>query len=317
MSQPFSRAVPVSGAVPAASLLPSELSPLRLAVFSDLHLPNDGESACLVLENAPFWKNIDHAVLLGDMVATYGTAREYKAVEKFVRALPKPYSAINGNHEFYFHVGDDSPRYGAVWQEGTPTEKTVQLQRFLAFYGLNSLWRAQHLAAASFIFLGLNDVDSHKPETLSKAQWNFLDEQLQVAPDKPAFVFCHAPLLVDKRLDMTYYDDERTACVEPRDRVLETLVARRAPIFWMSGHIHLRPDHYLSVPYEIAPRVWQIHCPDLWGYSRWQREHVTPQRHGSVFSRTLYIETERVTFIAHNHVTRENVSENVVEFGEN
>lgn len=302
-------------AVPAPTPLAEAVSTaLRIVTFSDLHLPNDGVSARTILEDAPFWKTVDHAVLLGDMVATYATEREYAAVAKFVRAVPKPYTVINGNHEFYFHVGDDTPRYGAIWQEASPTEKTAQLDRFLEFYSLKSLWRAQHLNLGSFIFLGLNDIGSSKPETMTRNQWQFLDEQLKVAPDKPAFVFCHAPLLIDKRLDMTYYDDERTACVEPRDRVLETIVTRRAPVFWMSGHIHLHPEHYLFAPYELAPRVWQIHCPDSWGYSRWERHHHVPQRHGGVYSRTLQIEENRVTFIAHDHATRRNVGENVVEF---
>ncbi len=307
MSQPFSRAQP------ASSLLPANQNSLRISVFSDLHLPNDGPTARTILENAPFWKETDFAVLLGDMVATYGTEREYGFVRKFVHKLPKPYTAINGNHEFYFHVGDDTPRYGARWEEGSPEEKTAQLQRFLDFYSLESLWRAQHTNLGSFVFLGLNDVDQHKPETLTNEQWHFLDEQLQVAPERPAYVFCHAPLLIDKRLDMTYYDEERTACVEPHGRVLETIVGRSAPIFWMSGHIHLHPEHYLFAPYEIAPHVWQIHCPDSWGYSRWLREHITPQRHGGIFSRSLKIEPDRVTFTAHDHARRENVSENVVE----
>ncbi len=302
-------------AVPAASALPDDVSPLHIATISDLHLPNDSASARVILENAPFWKRTDYVVLLGDMVATYGTPREYQAVEKWVRALPKPYSAINGNHEFYFHVGTDSPRYGAVWQEGSPTEKSAQLQFFLDFYGLQSLWRAQHLKLGSFVFLGLNDTEEHKPESLTSETWQFLDAQLQIAPEKPAFIFCHAPLLIDKRLDMTYYDDERTACVHLPNRVLETIAQRRAPIFWMSGHIHLHPEHYLSAPYEIAPQVWQVHCPDSWGYSRWQREHVVPQRHSGVYSRTLQIEESRVVFTSHDHQKRENVSENIIQFG--
>jgi hypothetical protein len=143
---------------------------------------------------------------------------------------------------------------------------------------------------------------------MSDEQWQFLDEQLQVQPDHPAFVFCHTPLLLDRRLDMTYYDDERTACVEAPPQVLETLTARRGPVFWMSGHIHLHPEHYLFAPYELAPRVWQIHCPDSWGYSRWERQHIVPQRHGGVFSRHLEITPERVTFTAHDHARREDLT---------
>lgn len=301
---------------PASSPLPDGKTLLRIATFSDLHLPNDGPAARVILENKPFWNRLDFTVLLGDMVATYGTKREYGFVEKFVRAIPKPYTAINGNHEFYFEVGEDAPRFGAVWNENSPAGKAEGLQCFLDFYGLPSLWRAQHLELGSFLFLGLNGTQVHKAETLSDEQWDFLDAQLQIAPDRAAYVFCHAPLLTDKRLDMTYYDDERTACVEAPQRVLETLNGRRAPVFWMSGHIHLHPDHYLFAPYEIAPGVWQVHCPDSWGYSRWKREHVTPQRHGGVFSRHLEVEPNRVTFVAHDHLQREDVSKNVIKFGE-
>lgn len=314
-------------AEPATSLLPDSSSSesnaatlnaatLKIATFSDLHLPNDGAAARTILENAPFWKRQDFAVLLGDMVATYGTEREYGAVAKFVRALPKPYTAIDGNHEFYFQIGDDSPRYGAVWNENSPEQKIAALARFRRFYGLDSLWRAQHLALGSFIFLGLNGTHAHKAETLGDEQWNFLEEELRRHEDKAAYVFCHTPLMMYDRLDMKYYDDERTACVETPQRVLETMVARRAPVFWMSGHIHLRPDHYLSTPYEIAPRVWQVHCPDSWGYSRWQREHVVPQRHPGVFSRQLEIEAESVTFVAHDHRRREDVTKTTIKFAD-
>jgi hypothetical protein len=63
------------------------------------------------------------------------------------------------------------------------------------------------------------------------------------------------------------------------------MTQRAAPVFWMSGHIHLRPDHYLFDAYLAAPNVWQVHCPDSWGYSRWMREQIVPQRHRELFSR--------------------------------
>ena len=287
---------------------------LQIVIMSDLHLPNDSAHARTILQNRPFLRQMDHAILLGDMAATYGTPREYAAINKFLAQLEQPYTAINGNHEFYFHVGEDAPRFGARWDEGSPEEKTAQLENFLRFYGLESLWRAQHGNLGSFIFLGLNGTHAHKAETLSEEQWQFLDEELARFPDKPAYVFCHSPLMLRDRLDMKYYDEERTACVEAPHRVLDAIEKRAAPIFWMSGHIHLRGDHYLFAPYEIAPRVWQVHCPDTWGYSRWQREHITPQRHGEVMTRHLKIEKKRATFVTHDHARREETASYKIEF---
>jgi hypothetical protein len=155
--------------------------------------------------------------------------------------------------------------------------------------------------------LGLDDCENHKPESLSAAQQKFLETELRVRPDVPAFVFCHVPLMFDERLDMTYYDETRTACFEPQTSTREALQNRAAPVFWMSGHIHLRPDHYLFNAYTIAPHVWQVHCPDSWGYSRWVREQTAPQRHSELYSRHLEISRESLTLIAHDHKRREDI----------
>jgi hypothetical protein len=155
-----------------------------------------------------------------------------------------------------------------------------------------------------------------KPETLSTPQLAFLEAELREARREPVYVFCHTPLYLDARLDLTYYDDERTACVELGGALFELLSTRRAPLFWMSGHIHLRPDHYLFAPYQIKPNVWQIHCPDSWGYSRWAREHVIPQRHDGLFSRHLEIARDRVCFVSHDHHARTDIARHVVEFND-
>jgi hypothetical protein len=157
-------------------------------------------------------------------------------------------------------------------------------------------------------------VASKKVESLSNLQQKFLFEELEAAQDVPVYVFCHAPLMLERRLDMEYYDPERTACIEPTGRVLRLLQNRRAPLLWMSGHVHLRPDHYLYAAYELAPRVWQVHCPDSRGYSRWRREHVIPQLHQELYSRHLEIEREGVTLITHDHIRREDILRQEIRF---
>lgn len=297
------------------SSLPQPRDVLKVLPLSDLHLTAKPAATETILANREYFARMDFIQLLGDQVSCYGTDREYSAVGEFVRCLPKPYGAINGNHEFYFEVHDEaSGNYGRFWNEARVAEKGRQLEKYKNFFGYEQLWRAEQNEFGRFIFLGIDDVMQAKPETLSTPQLRFLEEQLQEAEREPVYVFCHAPLYLGRRLDMTYYDNERTACVELSGLFLELMSTRREPLFWMSGHIHLRPDHYLFAPYELKPNVWQVHCPDSWGYSRWAREHVIPQRHDGLFSRHLEIERNRLTLISHDHVVQRDIAQHVIEF---
>lgn len=288
---------------------------LKLLPLSDLHLTACPSATQKIVSNAAYFAQMDHLVLLGDMVGAYGTDGEYYELSKFIRDVGKPYSAINGNHEFYFRVHhENSKNYKRLWTEGTPREKSFQLEKFKGFFGLENLWRIERNELGAFIFLGLDGTDQHKAETLSLLQLEFLKGALQEIRNSPTYIFCHAPLYLDRRLDMEYYDSERTACVELGGELRELMEARKAPLFWMSGHIHLRPDHYLFPPYELKPNVWQVHCPDSWGYSRWAREHIIPQRHGGLFSRHLEIEPNRVTFVTHDHHAQTDIARDSVEF---
>lgn len=284
---------------------------LKVLPLSDLHLTTEPESTSALLSNRDYLERMDHVILLGDMVGTYGTEEEYEALWEFVRDLQRPYSAVNGNHEFYFRVYPGEKR---LWTEATPYEKTMQLQRFRQFFGLERLWRMEKTALGAFIFLGLDDVKNSKSESLSERQLAWLESALREVRGTPTYLFCHAPLLLDRRLDMHYYDTERTACVELGGVLFELMNSRNAPLFWMSGHIHLRPDHYLFPPYEIKRDVWQIHCPDSWGFSRWAREHIVPQRHQGLFSRHLEIQKDRVVFVSHDHRKQADIARYVVEF---
>jgi hypothetical protein len=259
---------------------------------------------------------MDLVVLLGDLVACYGTDHEYATVVRFLDKVNQPYYAINGNHEFFFELHDEaSGNYGRVWKEQSIEQKRAQLDKFRGFFELPELWHVQQNRFGTFIFLGLDDVANYKQEALSPRQQAWFAEQLRQTADTPVFVFCHAPLMLDQRLDMHYYDAERTACIEPEDAVHGLIRQRRRPLLWISGHIHLRPDHYLFPPYKLAPQVWQVHCPDSWGYSRWLREHLRPQRHQGLFSRHLEIHQDRVVCITHDHHSRRDVDRHVVEFG--
>lgn len=302
---------------PRPSTLPQPTAgSYRVLVLSDLHIPAHPEATRLIASNGALWRSLDFAVLLGDMVSSYGTEREYEHINKFIKQWPTAYAAIPGNHEFYFETPpvDENWGKGSLWEEAPPEIKTAKLQRFAEFYGLDGLWRAQHTELGSFLFLALDDVEQRKPETISQPQRDWLQQQLEAQPDKPCFVFCHAPAMFERRLDMVYYDDTRSACVEFSRGEWPAFQERPAPVFWFSGHIHLRPDHYMFPAYLISQNVWQVHCPDSWGYSRWLREQLTPQRHTDVYSRVLEISANELTLIVHHHNDREDIARQTISW---
>ena len=297
---------------PAPSPLPQNAERLRILPLSDLHLPKP--AGAIITANRALLDSIDYVVLLGDMVSSYATDREYEAVREFVENLNRPYTAVTGNHEWHFEEFDeDSGLYGEVWNSADSAEQRANIEKFQRFYGLTDLWRSFDSPLGRFVFCSLYGIGEAKQETLGDEQSRWLLEQIEGAGTQPLFVFCHAPLMLENRLDMTYYD-ERTGCLEPQGELKSALLQRGAPTFWMSGHVHLHPDHYLSKPYLAGGNVWQIHCPDSWGYGRWLRIQHCPERYDGPFSRVLQIDKKGVDFITHYHRTQDDVASFRVNF---
>ncbi len=273
---------------------------LSILPLSDLHLPKP--SAQIILDNRAFLDHMDFVVLLGDMVGCYATDREYGAVREFVAGVDRPYTPVCGNHEWYFEeFSEASGLYGEVWAQASNAEQRAALEKFRQFYEVGELWRSFESPLGRFVFLSLDAVESQKQEVLSEAQLQWLAREVERAGEKPLFLFCHAPLMLRKRLEMTYYEEERSGCVELVGELRDALERRAAPSFWMSGHIHLHPDHPLFAPYRCGGNVWQIHCPDSWGFGRWKRDHIIPAFYDGPFSRHLEIDASGVWFVTHDH----------------
>lgn len=283
----------------APSALPQNADKLVILPLSDLHLPK--AEAQVILANRAYLDGADFVVLLGDMVRCYGTDTEYLAVAEFVAGLAQPCTAISGNHEWYFEeFAEASGFYGEVWAQSSLQEQRAQQAKFRAFYGVE-MWRGFASPLGHFVFLSLDAVGARKQECLSEAQLEWLRGEVERAGQKPLFVFCHAPLLLRERLRMVYYEEERSGCVELEGGVRAALETRAAPTFWMSGHVHLHPDHPLFAPYQCGPNVWQIHCPDSWGYGRWKLEQHVPARYDGPFSRHLEIDAMGVEFVTFDY----------------
>ncbi len=297
---------------PAPSPLPENADRLRILPLTDLHLPKP--AGAVITANRALLDGVDYVILLGDMVSAYATDREYEAVREFIENLDKPYTPVVGNHEFHFEEFDeDSGLYGDIWNSADIHEQRANIEKFRRFYGLKDLWRAFDSPLGRFVFCSLDGIGETKQETLSNEQSQWLTKQIRTADDTPLFIFCHAPLMLNARLDMTYYDD-RTGCVEPQGDLKRALLQREAPTFWMSGHVHLHPDHYLFPPYKAGGNVWQIHCPDSWGYGRWLRIQHCPELYDGPYSRVLEIDKNGVDFITHNHREQSDVAAFRVNF---
>src|SRR5690606_22704628 len=105
-----------------------------------------------------YLKQMDYIVLLGDQTPAWGTDEEYSAVDEFIKQLPRPYGAINGNHEFFFEViYDESLPAGRVFNQANPTFKKERLETFRNFYGYDKLWRSQRTPLGVFLLLCLDD----------------------------------------------------------------------------------------------------------------------------------------------------------------
>jgi hypothetical protein len=294
--------IPPAAPYPASSL-PEAQDKLVILPLTDLHLPK--ASSKTIVSNQKYLERADFVVLLGDMVSCYATETEYIFVGDFIRSMGRPYTAVCGNHDWYYEVyQEDDAEYGVIWNRGSVQKQRDALEEFKHFYGVESLWRSFSNSLGHFVFLSLNGVGIDKQECLSQEQLAFLAQEVERAGGKPLFIFCHAPLMLGCRLNMVYYEEERTACVELMGGVRRALEERGAPSFWMSGHIHLHPDHPLFAPYRCGGNVWQIHCPDSWGFGRWTQAQWIPEAYEGPFSRHLEIDPTGVSFVTHDHIRR-------------
>src|SRR5689334_15826639 len=128
----------ISDAIDQVSVPPIPLAQLptggsgnvfSILVLSDLHIPSASRQQNLLLANRQFLDRHDWIMLLGDVTACYGTPGEYAQVDRFIQTLDRPYSVINGNHEFSFALMlEDSGHYGKRWERSSQAVQRAQLQ---------------------------------------------------------------------------------------------------------------------------------------------------------------------------------------------
>ncbi|HEV7298332.1 MAG TPA: metallophosphoesterase [Tepidisphaeraceae bacterium] len=284
---------------------------LRILVLPDLHIPFGPRQKELLLGNRAFLDAHDWVVLLGDMTACYGTPGEYAKVRDFIAALDRPYSVVNGNHEFSFvpQDDDDASAYAKVWTHSPATVGQSLLRRFEKFYGIESRYHANQNGKMGCVLLGVDSVATDSSARLDPEHEAWFANQLDEMSDVPLLVFCHFPLLSAQLDGARYYEAGRRPYYVPTSAVRSRLRRRSHATWWLSGHVHFAATHPLFGAYQTDDGVWQVHCPDGWGYGRRDNETWTPRHHDDLTVRSVHISYARqsVNIISTDLVTQSEV----------
>lgn len=290
------------------SKLPSKPT-LRVLALPDLHLPLGPSQKRLLLNNRRFLEEHDWVVLLGDMTAFYGTHGEYREVNRFIDELDRPYSVVNGNHEFHFlPAPDGSVEYGRRFEAGPLSEQRRLFHRFERFYNIESRYDAGSFNDVGICLLSLDRIGPRDEALLSSENEAWFSGVLERFENRPLIVFSHFPLC-DARLEsVRYYQEGRRPYLLPTEPVRQQLRDRACPTFWFSGHVHFRPMHPLATPYQTEDGVWQIHCPDGRGYGRADTDHWEPKPYEGLWVCSLELQCDRLvvttTDLQHKQVVR-------------
>lgn len=277
----------------------------HILVLADLHIPLGMKQKRMLLKDSEFLQQQDWAILLGDVVAHSGSSEEYRQADRFVQAINLPYSVVSGNHEICvdpYPTGDDDGDALA-----SPQMQLEQARRFNRFWKIDSCFQAIDDPRAKLLLLGLDKMDSDGCTTLSPEHEAWLIDQLSTSVDKPLIVFSHMPIY-NARLDqIRYYRAGTRPYYAPSERVEQLLTARKRLTFWISGHLHLAPSNPLFEPYQAYRGLWQVHCPDTWGYGRPNNRDWRPSNYRGLFLRSLVLKSDRLSILTTDMAARKTI----------
>lgn len=279
-----------------AEILPSKISVLsgdyKILVLPDLHVPIDMDLKEIIL-NSEVFKGIDYVIFLGDNVACYGNEREYEILNEFIKKMKKPYTVVNGNHEFMFKVieyGDEN--YGKVWKPNDEKGRKRQLEKFYNFFDLKEKYWFEKVKEVLYIFLTIGKPESEKIEVLPESCELFLQNIYEKTDDiKYFFIFCHAPLKGSEIPGFKYYTDEGDPFIHLSEDTIKKIEKAKGITFWFSGHIHLNYNHPMSLIRKVKENLFQVNCPPSWKFSRRDLNDIVPKRHEEFSS--LIIEKDK------------------------
>jgi len=265
-----------------AEILPSGMDFLkgrkyRILVLPDLHIPIDMDLKRVILQS-DIIKSIDYVILLGDNIACYGNDKEYKFLNEFLKNLKKPYSVVNGNHEFMFEVQEyNSETYGKVWKPNNEVNRRKQLEKFYNFFDLKKKFWSEKVDDIIYIYLTIGREEEEKIEVLPEGCEKFLIENYRRNDGSHFFIFCHAPLKGSEIPGFKYYSDDGDPFVYLSKDTLS--IIENSKTYWFSGHIHLSYSHPMSLIRKISKNLYQVNCPPSWKFSRKLFKDIVPKRY--------------------------------------
>ncbi len=278
-----------------ADILPSSMDFLtkrkyKILVLPDLHIPIDMDLKKIILQS-DIIKSIDYVILLGDNVACYGNDKEYEFLNEFLKNLKKPYSVVNGNHEFMFEVQEyNSETYGKVWKPSNEENRKKQLEKFYNFFNLRKKFWSEKVDDIVYIFLTIGKAENEKTEVLPDGSEEFIIENYKKVKGEYFFIFCHAPLKGSEIPGFKYYSDDGDPFIYLSKNTLS--IMENSKTYWFSGHIHLSYSHPMSLIRRINKNLYQVNCPPSWKFSRKSLEDIVPKRYEEFTS--LIIERNKV-----------------------
>jgi len=249
----------------------AEIPPTHVVVIGDPHLPGRNLAAKQALiDRINGWDDVALVVVVGDVCESTGTSREYRVVGEFFRRVQKPLVAVTGNHDYV---------YTAPWKSGRlakTRERRRKLRRFAAAFGLRALSSDRMLRGYHLVFLSLEGLHGGTYDGIAPRQVQWLNERLDVLPDEPTIVFCHAPLWGFGELD--------------------TLVASHPHLFlWVAGHEHLAPTN----PAATAPGK-VVNVPDIDGRSVFD-DSGDLRYHDALWTTSLFLYDDKVVVRVYDH----------------
>ncbi len=199
-------------------------------------------------------------LVLSDMHLPHGESRISSLIEK---------GDLLARHDIVVLLGDSTASYGTKGEYDRVAKLLARLP--LPYLVVNGNHETRN---AALLLLGVDEIEKGTTRAL-------------VYPGNEAWI-------ADQRIDaVKYYEPGRRPYYLPSNAIRERLRGRTKPNFWVSGHVHFQPSYPLSEPYLTDDGVWQIHCPDCFGFGR-REDTWIPSVHNDFHFRSIELSADRL-----------------------
>ncbi|MFA6030112.1 MAG: metallophosphoesterase [Elusimicrobiota bacterium] len=281
----------------AAPLCAAEQAYHRLVLLADPHLP--GRSGAMkekARADVNAWADVEGVAVLGDLCNGVGTPEELAAAKAYLGGFQAPVYPVGGNHDYAYAMVD-----GKMGRAGA-SERTANLERFRAAFGLDSVRYTRRLGGWLLVFLTPDDLETNYNAALSSGSLAWLEGELSRAKDAPTAVFFHAPLKGTLRTKNAA--SERDGFVaQPHERIRAILRKNPQVVLWASGHVHVAPvnAHYAHKVNLFDGRVLNVHTPDMDGRSYLRAGDKETTTHEDLWSNSLFLYPDKVVVKTYDH----------------